>query len=448
MYLLGIVVATISPSRAENAADLELLAQGITAFREANYAEARVMFEQAKAAGNDTSLLHYNMGVTDYWLAYYPSAVDSFKKASNDPALEALAYYNLGLVYARMNNINEASRWFLFAQEAAADAQLKQLAVTAYARVIAASEQTFAHVPARLPLSATENASAPAAENNVLRFSIETSAGAADTVVSNSAAVDRLGKSTGDQYVALQLALGVRLSPLIDAQLYGSRRDYVSLNAFDLATFGMGLGYRYPLTSGGVHYGADFDYVSQGESESQRITTLHIDGAYDFTSTQQVRIGYRRGIITALDTSYEYISGQRDVFEVGWSISQQRRSLFLFGQYEYNDRSDYYEKNEFIASTSPSRFALGLTAGMPFWQFETSITGSFALSVYGDEDHPANGVHRKRRDETLELQARVAWLINKRSRVSADYQMASNRSVFTRYAYDYNRLSLSFQWSV
>ena len=122
--------------------------------------------------------------------------------------------------------------------------------------------------------------------------------------------------------------------------------------------------------------------------------------------------------------------------------------MSAFGQYEYNDRSDYYENNVFIASTSPSRFALGLAADSVFWEVEASVTGAYAVSIYGDKDYVSDNSRRQRRDETAEIQAKAAWRISKNTRLSADYQFVSNRSVFSRYWYDTNRYSLAFQWSI
>ena len=126
----------------------------------------------------------------------------------------------------------------------------------------------------------------------------------------------------------------------------------MSLNAFDLANFGAGLTYRYPLPAGNIRYGANLELNSQGESESQRATTLHIAGSYDVEANQSVTVAYRRSIIT-LDANYAYIGGQRDLFEVSWTRSGARSHMSAFGQYEYNDRSDYYENNVFIEGLSP-----------------------------------------------------------------------------------------------
>gem|GEM_PF-4707852 len=76
-----------------------------------------------------------------------------------------------------------------------------------------------------------------------------------------------------------------------------------------------------------------------------------------------------------------------------------------------------------------------------------SVFNRHGGSIFSRRQH-LSPIGAQRRDETAEIQAKLAWRTSKNTRLWMDYQFVSNRSVFSRYWYDYNRYSLAFQWSV
>jgi Tetratricopeptide repeat len=113
-------------------------------FRDANalmrsgvYRTALLRYREAAAAGFDTPLLHYNMGVAHYRLDQYAAAAAEFQKAQSDPQLAPLATYNLGLVHRAAGDSAEAVAAFKAAADMADRRDLRRLAERAAAAPVA-----------------------------------------------------------------------------------------------------------------------------------------------------------------------------------------------------------------------------------------------------------------------------------------------------------------------
>jgi tetratricopeptide (TPR) repeat protein len=111
-------------------------------FRDANglmrsgiYHAALLRYRQAAAAGLDTPLLHYNLGVTYYRLGQYPQAVSEFQRAAEDPDLAALATYNGGLAHRAAGDAGAALEAFKTVAGQARQRDLRRLAQRAAASV-------------------------------------------------------------------------------------------------------------------------------------------------------------------------------------------------------------------------------------------------------------------------------------------------------------------------
>ena len=94
------------------------------------YRTALLRYREAAAAGLDTPLLHYNLGVTYYRLGEYGDAAQEFERtaAAPDDALGALAQYNLGLALRAAGDRAGAESAFRAAEERAPGRSLRRLA--------------------------------------------------------------------------------------------------------------------------------------------------------------------------------------------------------------------------------------------------------------------------------------------------------------------------------
>lgn len=104
-----------------------LMAEGNDLFRSGLYRAALLRYREASAAGLDTPLLHYNLGVTHYKLEQYGAAQVELELASRDSRLAPLALFNLGLASRARNERAAAERWFNLALERAEQRDLRKL---------------------------------------------------------------------------------------------------------------------------------------------------------------------------------------------------------------------------------------------------------------------------------------------------------------------------------
>jgi tetratricopeptide (TPR) repeat protein len=133
------LLATALPAAAQLDSETALR-EGSASFRSGLYHTALVRYREAAAAGMESPLLHYNLGVTYYRLERYVEAQESLERATQDPTLGPLAAYNLGLAYRATGDSANAQRWF----DAAA------AAVPALAREVTASPQQPQPAAARI----------------------------------------------------------------------------------------------------------------------------------------------------------------------------------------------------------------------------------------------------------------------------------------------------------
>ena len=113
-------------SRAQTAA--ELMAEGNSLVRSGVYRTALLRYREAAAAGLDTPLLHYNLGVVHYELGDFAEAAAEFALATAEPGLGALASYNRGLALRAAGDTAAATEAFNAAADAADDRDLRRLA--------------------------------------------------------------------------------------------------------------------------------------------------------------------------------------------------------------------------------------------------------------------------------------------------------------------------------
>jgi tetratricopeptide (TPR) repeat protein len=131
-----------------------LMREGNALFRSGQYREALARYRDANAAGLDSAVLRYNLGVTYYKLAQYPEAELWLERATDEKKLAPLAAYNLGLTYRAAGDGAAAERWFGVAASSADDPDLRALAQRAASPVRAQPRQT----PGRSPRAAAPTA--------------------------------------------------------------------------------------------------------------------------------------------------------------------------------------------------------------------------------------------------------------------------------------------------
>jgi len=113
----------------------ELFADGNRLFRDDLYWAALLRYREAREAGLNTPLLHYNSGVAHYKAGQHVRARESLIKAARSPTLAVHAHYNLGLNAWALGNTDEALDWFRQARDQSRFPKISSLASTAITRI-------------------------------------------------------------------------------------------------------------------------------------------------------------------------------------------------------------------------------------------------------------------------------------------------------------------------
>ena len=130
-HTLLTLAACLLSGQAVGQSGAEFFEEGNALVRSGVYRTALLRYREAAAAGFDSPLLHYNLGVAYYELAEFAAAADEFTRAAADPALAALATYNRGLAERGAGATAAAGDAFAAAEQQAEGRALRRLAKAA-----------------------------------------------------------------------------------------------------------------------------------------------------------------------------------------------------------------------------------------------------------------------------------------------------------------------------
>ena len=153
---LLIILAALAPHAATAQDGRTLMLEGNELFRDGLYRAALLRYREANAAGLDSPLLHYNLGVTSYKVQRYDDAEASLERAVADPRIAPLALYNLGLTMRAKGEQLAAERWFRLALERADRRELRTLAEAGLQSVTATSPASSGRRTARRFVTPTD----------------------------------------------------------------------------------------------------------------------------------------------------------------------------------------------------------------------------------------------------------------------------------------------------
>jgi tetratricopeptide (TPR) repeat protein len=142
LLVLGVALLTAYGAAAQPEAQA-LLAEGNSLMRAGVHRTALLRYREAAAAGLDSPLLHYNLGVAYYRLERYREAAAEFERAAADDRLAALAHYNLGLAQRALGDDVAAEGAFRAAADLSTNRDLRRLAERA-ADLVSISEPVAA----------------------------------------------------------------------------------------------------------------------------------------------------------------------------------------------------------------------------------------------------------------------------------------------------------------
>jgi len=389
---------------------------GIKAFRSGDYHEAQIHFEKARSAGLDSVALDYNQGVSYYKLGRYPLAGRAFQRVTRDKAMAPLAYYNLGRVYVRLKDPEQARYWLLKAG-AANNAKLKALADIQLKRISRESNNKNWTLYTILGLGHDDNLLDPAQG-----FSIKKDSSYTEALLN----VRALFSGVADEGIFMGAsAYSIRFQ---DQDFY----NYNLLQA-DLAKtmkFGVWLS-EFTLV---------LDQSTLSGQSYQRTVALGIKGRRKMRAGVSLDLRYQFKTIDSLNPGYDYLQGTQHLFKAGMVWALQPGRLRLNYILESNDRDDY-SNGIIFTSHSPLRHTIDVTSTSVFddgWQARVKI--AYRVSEYADASlfTGVTGTRIKRSDDRTQAILGVSRNINTRWRLNAEYRNTDNSSNIDVFDYTQN----------
>lgn len=405
-----LIIATVAPALAQSSAET-YFSQGIEAFRSGKYEIALNAFERARKEGMAHPSLYYNMGVSAYRLARFEEAKGHFLQAAQYPQIQQLAYYNLGLVALKLNDQYQAIDWFDSALEGGND-KVRVLAATQLEQLL---QRLVKNSYGFLGVSYGY-------DNNVIDPSVTTTTEEEDSFVELFAAGSHIFGSPNNGWRA-------------DASMY--LMDYAKVDDLDLAALRLGVARVTKVGQWRSEAGIFGDWSTLGQDAYLATQSIELKGKRSIGDKARLQLRYRLDHISALDSQYDYLQGQRHRAKIEGSRDFGRLDLGLAYEYEYNDREDLDTGTTF-SSYSPVRHAATVKGNVRLsshWKLLSQF--GYRYSDYDKPNRLADGTKVNRSDEQLKVSLRLEGNPYAQWHLYTAYDHTENTSNID--VFDYNR---------
>ena len=411
------LVLMLSAINAQSCADThdKVFSIGVAAFKNGDYHQARMAFEEALSDGKESASLHYNLGVTYYRLGEYNNAAEQFRKLTRDSGWKHLAYYNLGLVSEKQARPRKARHYYRKALSSKKN-KVNALANKALARL--SSPTTSPHY-----LFASLFAGD---DDNVTLVPDQEGEGVADKQMT--------GFITGRYYLDRHWSL--------EGLLYGRRYD--DSDEFDTSLAEIGLHREHVRGDWSWDHSANVSFQSLQGERYLDTASLETQARRHLDKTRGIRFDGEFSAIRAAD-SFAYLQGWRARGQARWMQRVGSARLELGYGLEINDREDLKAGEDF-ASFSPVRHLVEADVSVPIsrrWSGRAAI--AYQYSAYR-KDHVIQGEASQRKDNRLMALLRADMAITSHWRAFAEYRFTDNRSTLDIYDYDRNEWNLGLEY--
>ncbi len=396
---------------------------GTRLFKEGRYSEAIDAFQQARAEGDESLLLHYNLAVSYYRLGRYRMARRHFLKLLDHRRLGPLARYNLGLVAYRLDGDKIAANWFQSSYEQSEDPDLKSLA----ARQL---DKLRSQAPKPSSWSSYTSASY-GLEDNVTQVNDEL------TQVSSES------DSYWDLYTSINYQYSGDRKQGTLIRLGGGLTRYNRLNQYDQDGINLGIYQNEPLAGWQMRYGAHYYYDRIDRSGYQQRFKLQARGTYHIGADKRFRLQYDVSRLNELDTAYAYLGGWRQRLRAGYLQRNGDLRLRLRYTLELNDREDFSTPTTFI-SYSPTRHTFLASVRSPLtesWSARADL--EYRDSDYNQTNISAGAPTAVQRDQRLRLSFYATYRYNRNIDLEVRYRYTDNQSNLVDQRYQNNLLTFS-----
>lgn len=426
--LFSVLMASVPIAMAAEVSGTSDFDAGVQAFRQGNLVEAQRHFERVKANGASSPSLFYNLGVVYFRLGELESAETVFLKLLETPHAP-LAHYNLGLVKQKMGNSGDARQWF---QRAASPDSPEEVQALARRQLADMAEPS----PFKPILGSGYLAVAGGYDDNI--------AGTPDAESS-----DREG-GFADILTVGNVQLGAS-----DVGLHGVAytRQYPGNAAFDNSYLSTGASWLKRLEGGELTSTLNLSASWFGGDPLEREARVEMLYRPDQCVLGSVVAGVEcsvSGSVSTIDGGSGYSAYDGEMLRLSASADKVLGSWVFSGHYQLEDnhRRDLSTQQEFY-SVSPVRNLLSA-------EVRHYVSGQFSLggkagvrySRYKD-DHRfvSNGtlVSERRRDNRLRGSLLAEYRLSGEWMMLAEWSMLDNRSTIERYDYSRREVMLGLE---
>ncbi len=407
--MLPILVILLLGFQNANATPAEDFDAGVRAFERKNYPQALEYFRRAEDAGMDSAVLLFNLGSVYYRLEQYPRSRQYFARLMDDPELGALAAYNLGLIAYKTGNQQAAIEYFERSAKSTDDVDLRILAYRQIEKLAGrALKPWFAYASV-----------AYGYDSNI-------------TVLPSSTASEQTG------YFVQPILLGDwRLSGDADRGLHATalyvERDYRDSDSFDDDSYRLGGVFHDRAGKWRLEYGVDYGQSTFGGDDYLTETGLFVNANNRFAGQRELRLHLRLEDIANRSAEFEFLDGNRQLFEAEYRAQSRPREYRLEYAFEINDRA-----NTATESFSPVRHTIGVRYYHDYGK-QTRLGAGFDYRLSDYRQVPA----QDRRDERARLRIDARHRLNATFDLQAELLFTDNQSTEPESEYDKYQLTVS-----
>jgi hypothetical protein len=415
------------------------MSEGNQLVRSGIYRTALLRYREAAAAGLDSGLLHYNLGVVHYRLDDFPASAEEFGRAAADPKLAALASYNRGLALKASGNAAAASEAFRASADAADDRHMRRVAEgAAEAGVVSSSPPVSGSRP-------LESRPEPTTRIGQLELAAAARLGTDDNVY----------RTPADPYVDLSDPTQPLVTPVVHSASF-MPAELHALYALDNESGDTEFLFRYDMD--GAFYDAEFSNANEvdqsvsmgadivlGESDRRRrsVNTAFFVGTHSETNFDSDD-GLDRDIVVQ-------VNGQPVVEDLSQRFSYKAAGvhgdfMHTLGRVTWHlnlkFERDEYERTEAVANFDHDFFYAGVDID---YDFSDVMTLGFGLRKYRAiyDDRPARDLTGALLDTNAAqeydyggVQLELARRLGRAIELEADYLRLERTDGFLGY-YDY-----------
>jgi tetratricopeptide (TPR) repeat protein len=421
-FLSLLFTLLLSNAYADEAYDL-----GVAAFNRGAYEEAVDHFLAAQGGNPNDPDLQYNLGASYYKLGRYEEAGQAFLEVIKYPEMAPLAYYNLALVAARLNQPNHVISWLQRAIDSSDNPKLQSLAHTMLERYSSGEESP------EVPSDSRPEASPwwgfvtgkLGYDSNVILLSDNQTLSTSerdDLFVDVSGYINR-------RFPQAENDLRVN----VDASAYIIK--YQDIGGYDVDSLRLGGSVGKALSDWFAEAGAHMAYTFLDGNE------FTLEPQFSMSANRwlkpgrsRLRLHYEISHINPLDDLYGYLSGWRHKTDARMTWIHGEQQLHLMYQLEANYREKLFTPR--FTSYSPIRNSLRLLAETPVNNtLDAAIEVQYYYSHYLNPNELADGSFITRSDDRLSATARLTHRFRGGNELSIEYRRIDNKSNIDDYDY-------------